>query len=87
MSGSKKLVIRELLEAGYEEDPEKPLNSLGFTKLLQLRKDHAIKTLEKATGEKVTEDIKSLPKSEIQKKIDDHTVHVTPSLVGLFSGF
>ena len=87
MSGSKKLVIRELLEAGYEEDPEAPLSKLGFTKLLQLRKEHAIKQLAEATGEEPTDEIKAMPKVDIQKKIDDNTVHVTPSLVGLFSGF
>jgi len=84
---SKNFVIRELLEAGYEEDPEAPLESLGFTKLLQIRKDHALKTLAEATGEEVTDEVKALPKSEIQKKIDERSVKVTPSLVGLFSVF
>lgn len=86
MSRSKAFVIRELLENGYEQDPEKPLEKLGFTELLKLRKEHAIKKLEE-TGEEITDDIKALPKVDIQKKIDERTVRVTTSLIGLFSGF
>jgi hypothetical protein len=83
---SKAFVIRDLLESGYEEDPENPLEKMGFTKLLQLRKDHAIKTLADK-GEEVTDEIKALSKAEIQEKIDERTVKITPSLVGLFSYF
>jgi len=86
VKNSKKFIINELLHKGYQDDLENPLEKMSFTQLIQFRKNFSMKILEDS-GTEITDEIKSMSKVELDEKIKEKHVHVTPSITGLFSSF